>query len=225
MRSARAPPTSRLSSADDRRFRARLAEVLAERDEGIMAAYVEDESDVPYHRLRDALAAQTKQRARAPRLLRLRDHRCGRGVADDRHRRAAAGIRGRSRRPGRRHGLQDRTRRRAARRSPTSGCSRGRSRRATGCTSAAVSRTRSTAITVFERGPAVQRPSVSAGAVAKLWGLAEIQIGDRIGETGTDAAEPSVRAADAGVGRRRRHDPTTAHGSASPSPSSPSRTR
>src|SRR6187200_3287458 len=40
------------------------------------------------------------------------------------------------------------------------------------------------AINVFERGLAVQRPSVSAGAVAKLWGLAEIQIGDRIGETG-----------------------------------------
>jgi ribosomal protection tetracycline resistance protein len=34
----------------------------------------------------------------------------------------------------------------------------------------------------------VQRPSVSAGAVAKLWGLHEIQIGDRIGETGTDGA-------------------------------------
>jgi ribosomal protection tetracycline resistance protein len=46
-----------------------------------------------------------------------------------------------------------------------------------------------TAIAVFERGPAVQRPSVSAGAVAKLWGLAEIRIGDRIGETGTDASD------------------------------------
>ena len=46
-----------------------------------------------------------------------------------------------------------------------------------------------TAITVFERGPAVQSPSVSAGAVAKLWGLSEIQVGDRIGETGTDASD------------------------------------
>jgi ribosomal protection tetracycline resistance protein len=46
-----------------------------------------------------------------------------------------------------------------------------------------------TAITVFERGPAVQRPAVSAGAVAKLWGLSEIQVGDRIGETGTDASD------------------------------------
>src|SRR5205085_3390571 len=46
-----------------------------------------------------------------------------------------------------------------------------------------------TAITVFERGPAVQRPWVSAGAVAKLWGLSEIQVGDRVGETGTDASD------------------------------------
>jgi len=46
-----------------------------------------------------------------------------------------------------------------------------------------------TAITVFESGPAVQRPAVSAGEVAKLWGLSEIQVGDRIGEIGTDAAD------------------------------------
>ena len=42
-----------------------------------------------------------------------------------------------------------------------------------------------TAIAVFERGRAVQRPSVSAGAIGKLWGLREIQIGDRIGGPGT----------------------------------------
>jgi ribosomal protection tetracycline resistance protein len=39
-----------------------------------------------------------------------------------------------------------------------------------------------TAIAVFGRGPAVQRSSVSAGGVAKLWGLADIQVGDSIGE-------------------------------------------
>jgi ribosomal protection tetracycline resistance protein len=44
-----------------------------------------------------------------------------------------------------------------------------------------------TAIAAFERGPAVQRSSVSAGSVGKLWGLDEIRIGDRIGETGADA--------------------------------------
>ncbi len=39
-----------------------------------------------------------------------------------------------------------------------------------------------TALAVFERGPAVQRPSAHAGAVAKVWGLHDVQIGDRIGE-------------------------------------------
>jgi ribosomal protection tetracycline resistance protein len=47
-----------------------------------------------------------------------------------------------------------------------------------------------TGIAVFERGPAVQRPSVAAGAVAKLWGLADVQIGDRIGEAGAAAMRP-----------------------------------
>ena len=47
-----------------------------------------------------------------------------------------------------------------------------------------------TAIAVFEQGPAVQRQSVAAGGVAKLWGLADIQIGDRIGESGATAARP-----------------------------------
>src|SRR3989442_12695482 len=41
--------------------RTRLTEVLAERDDGILAAYVEDEAGVPYRRLRQALAAQTKR--------------------------------------------------------------------------------------------------------------------------------------------------------------------
>ncbi len=38
-----------------------------------------------------------------------------------------------------------------------------------------------TRIDVFELGSTVQRPSVSAGSVAKLWGLADIRVGDRLG--------------------------------------------
>ncbi|CAM3498543.1 translation factor GTPase family protein [Kibdelosporangium persicum] len=38
-----------------------------------------------------------------------------------------------------------------------------------------------TAISVFDRGPAVRRQEVSAGQIGKLWGLGEIRIGDRIG--------------------------------------------
>jgi ribosomal protection tetracycline resistance protein len=39
-----------------------------------------------------------------------------------------------------------------------------------------------TAISVFDHGMAVQRQAVSAGEIAKLWGLGEIQIGDMVGE-------------------------------------------
>ena len=40
---------------------ARLAEILAERDEGILAAYVDDELGLPYARLRQELAVQTRR--------------------------------------------------------------------------------------------------------------------------------------------------------------------
>ncbi|MFB9305031.1 GTP-binding protein [Kibdelosporangium philippinense] len=39
-----------------------------------------------------------------------------------------------------------------------------------------------TAITVFDRGPASPSSAVSAGQIAKLWGLNDIRIGDQIGE-------------------------------------------
>jgi ribosomal protection tetracycline resistance protein len=38
-----------------------------------------------------------------------------------------------------------------------------------------------TAISVFAGGPAARRESVSAGEIGKLWGLAEIQVGDAVG--------------------------------------------
>ncbi|MFL6034272.1 MAG: GTP-binding protein [Gaiellaceae bacterium] len=43
-----------------------------------------------------------------------------------------------------------------------------------------------TALAVFEHGGAVPRPSARAGAIAKVWGLHEIQIGDRIGDARAD---------------------------------------
>ncbi|MBE1464388.1 elongation factor G [Kibdelosporangium phytohabitans] len=39
-----------------------------------------------------------------------------------------------------------------------------------------------TAISVFDRGPAVRGASVGAGQIGKLWGLSEVRIGDHIGE-------------------------------------------
>ena len=39
-----------------------------------------------------------------------------------------------------------------------------------------------TAIRVFEHGSDVQRPSVTAGEIAKLWGLGDVRVGDPLGE-------------------------------------------
>jgi ribosomal protection tetracycline resistance protein len=56
---------------------------------------------------------------------------------------------------------------------------------------------KTTAIAVFERGGAVQRTHVSAGAIARIWGLHEAQVGDRIGDpetagTPTQFAPPTL---------------------------------
>ena len=177
-----------LSSAEDPVFPARLAEVLAERDEGIMAAYVDDESDLRYHLLREALAFQTKQALVHP--VFFGSAVTGAGVES-----LMAGI---NELLPASTGDPD---------GPVAGAVFKIERVASGEKIAYVRMFSGTihtrdllrfgrgledkvnAITVFERGPAVQRPSVSAGAVAKLWGLPEIQIGDRIGETGNDASD------------------------------------
>ncbi|MDQ3480222.1 MAG: TetM/TetW/TetO/TetS family tetracycline resistance ribosomal protection protein, partial [Actinomycetota bacterium] len=46
-----------------------------------------------------------------------------------------------------------------------------------------------TAMSVFDRGAAVRRTSVTAGQIGKLWGLTDIQIGDPIGAPRTPTAE------------------------------------
>jgi ribosomal protection tetracycline resistance protein len=176
-----------LSGADDDQFLSRLAEVLAERDEGILVAYVEDESGFPYHRLREELADQAKRALVHP--VFFGSAITGAGVEP-----LVAGIADLL--PAS-EGDPD---------SPVSGTVFKIERGASGQKIAYVRmfsgtiRTRDrlqfgparegkvTAVAVFERGSAAQRPSVSAGAVAKLWGLQEVKIGDRIGETGTDGA-------------------------------------
>ena len=69
-----------------------------------------------------------------------------------------------------------------------------------------------TALRVFADGDAVQRETVQAGEIAKLWGLGEIQIGDWLGEQRLDAEhhfapptfESVVEAADPADGQRLR---------------------
>jgi ribosomal protection tetracycline resistance protein len=47
-----------------------------------------------------------------------------------------------------------------------------------------------TAISVFDRGSAVRRASVAAGRIGKLWGLDGIRVGDPIGAPRTTSPEP-----------------------------------
>ena len=160
---------------------ARLAELLAERDDGIMAAYVEDESHVPSDLLHDALAAQTRRAVVHPVF-------CGSAVTGDGLDALRSGIAellpaGGGDPDGPAPGAVFKIERGAngekvAYTRMFSGTVRVRERLRIGQGLEA----KVTAIAVFEHGPAVQRPQVSAGAVAKLWGLAEIQVGDTIGE-------------------------------------------
>src|SRR6188472_1602261 len=177
-----------LSSAQDTGFRERLAELLAERDEGIMAAYVEGESEVGFQQLLDALADQTGRALVHP--VFFGSAVTGAGV-DSLMTGIAALLPAAAGDPD----------------GPVAGTVFKIERAANGEKVAYVRMFSGTihtrdrlpfgrgledkvnAINVFERGLAVQRPAVSAGAVAKLWGLPEIQIGDRIGEPGTDAAD------------------------------------
>ena len=197
-----------MAGFEDNEFRARLAEVLAERDDELLAAYLDEElSD---DRLRAGLVAQTGRAEVHP--VFFGSAVTGAGVAALR-----AGI---------------------AELLPTSSGDpdepvAGRvfkiERGASGEKVAYVRmdsgtvavrdlvgfgsdlEAKVTAIEAFEHGRSTRRVSVAAGGIGKLWGLHEIQIGDRIGAPGTDGTT--------------RQFPATAPGSASPSRSSPSRTR
>jgi ribosomal protection tetracycline resistance protein len=175
----------RLWGADDAGFRARLAEVLAECDDGILAAYVENEAGVPEGRVRDALVAQTKRALVHPVFFGSAITGAGvdplmAGVAELLP--AATGdadgpVSGTVFKIERGTGGE-----KIAYVRVFSGTVRTRDRLRFG----RGDEDKVTAIGVFERGSIARRASVSAGEIAKLWGLGNVQIGDRIGEVGTD---------------------------------------
>ena len=168
--SARLTPA--IAPVDDR---AKLAEVLADRDESLLAAYVEGDG-LPYRRLRAELAAQTGRALVHP--VFVGSARTGEGVDD-----LMAGIAellpasaGDAEGPA--SGSVFKIERGTAGEKIAyvrmfSGTVHARER---------LNDEKVTAISVFDAGDAEQRASVSAGEIAKLWGLGSIQIGDRIGE-------------------------------------------
>jgi ribosomal protection tetracycline resistance protein len=165
----------------DPAFRARLAELVAERDAGILEAYVDDEAGVELPRLRRALAAQTGRAQVHPVFFGSAITGAGveplmAGVAELLP--AAAGD---ADGPG--SGLVFKVERgpsgdRIAYARMFSGTVHTRERLRFGHDV----EDKVTAISVFERGSAQRRASVSAGQIGKLWGLRQVQIGDRIGQ-------------------------------------------
>jgi ribosomal protection tetracycline resistance protein len=167
-------------TAADRRFTARLAEVLAEHDEGLLAAYVDDEATVAYDDLRRALAAQTR-RARVHPVY-FGSAITGAGVDA-----LAAGIRellpaAQGDVDGPLSGTVFKVERGPAGEKLAyvrmfSGTLRTRERLRLADDDAA----KVTAISVFDRGGAVERASVGAGEIGRLRGLESVSIGDAIG--------------------------------------------
>jgi ribosomal protection tetracycline resistance protein len=159
---------------------ARLASLLAERNDAILAAYVDDETQISDRRLREELAAQTKRALVHP--VFFGSAKTGAGVDS-----LMSAI------------TQLLPARGGDAEGPLSGAvfkvDRGRSRekiayvRMFSGTLRTRDRVRSrgggeqkvTAISVFQDGAAVRRPSVGSGQIAQLWGLADVQIGDTIG--------------------------------------------
>jgi ribosomal protection tetracycline resistance protein len=165
---------------DDARFTSRLASALAERDDALLAAYVDDETSVSYRRLREELAAQTKRALVHPvffgsaitgagveslmsgiaELLPAADRDVDGPVSGSvfKIERGPAGEK-------------------IAFVRMFSGTVRTRDRLRFGQDA----ERKVTAISVFDHGSAVRRGEVSAGEIGKLWGLGEIQIGHAIG--------------------------------------------
>jgi ribosomal protection tetracycline resistance protein len=174
------------SGEGDAAFRARLTEVLAERDDRMLAAYVEGDTGLTYRQLRAALAAQTGRALVHPVFFGSAITGAGigplmAGIAEL----LPAAI-----------GDAD---------GPVSGSTFKIERGSSGQKIAYVRmfsgtvhardrlpfgrglEDKVTSIAVFVRGSAVQQSAISAGEIGKLWGLAEIQIGDRIGQVATEA--------------------------------------
>jgi len=171
---------------DDEDFGLRLTELLAEHDEVLLADYVAGEQAVGYQRLRSELAVQTARALVYP--VFFGSAITGAGVAG-----LTAGIAellpaaaGAADGPvtGRIFKIERGANgEKVAYVRMFSGTVRLRDRLRFG----ADREGRVIALAVIDRGPAAARPSVTAREIAKVWGLAEIQIGDWIGEP--DAGE------------------------------------
>lgn len=174
--------------AADADFTSRLVDLLADHDDAFLAAYVDDETRVSYRRLRGELAAQTGQALVHP--VFFGSAITGAGVDS-----LISGIT--ELLPAAEGDVDD----------PVSGTvfkvERGQAgeKIAYARMFSGTVRVRDqlqlsqdneekvTAISVFERGSSVERASVTAGQIGRLWGLGDVRIGDPIGIPGTTPSE------------------------------------
>jgi ribosomal protection tetracycline resistance protein len=170
----------------DAGFTARLADVLADRDDALLAAYVADDAAVTHRELRGVLAAQTARALVHP--VFAGSAITGAGVdalmAGVRELLPAAG----GDPAGQVSGTVFKVERGPAGEKIAyvrmfSGTARVRDRLGPRLGAGKV-----TAISVFDRGAAVPRTEVAAGQIGKLWGLGDVRIGDAIGEPPRRAA-------------------------------------
>jgi ribosomal protection tetracycline resistance protein len=179
-------------TAADATFSASLAPRLAENDDALMASYIEDETSITYSQLRTHLMAQTGQALVHP--VYFGSATTGAGVEDvsggiaellpatevDPNGPLSATVFKVERGPSGEKIAYVRV---------FSGTLKTRDRlmfhRDQDRSADHVSGRKITAIAVFDRGSAIQHPSVQAGQIGKLWGLTDVQIGDAVGQART----------------------------------------
>ncbi|HKP17430.1 MAG TPA: translation factor GTPase family protein [Gaiellaceae bacterium] len=176
----------------DAGFRAQLVDVLAEHDDELLAAYVDDDATVSPRRLRDALVAQTRR-------AKLHPVFCGSAITGAGVAELIAGLA---------ELLPSAV---GDAEAPVSGTVFKIERGATGekiaylRMFAGTVRVRDllhfgrdgegkvTAMSVFDHGAAVPRPAVRGREIAKVRGLRDVQIGDTIGEVPRSAPRREFR--------------------------------
>jgi ribosomal protection tetracycline resistance protein len=177
---------------DDPAFRTALTEALADRDDSLLAAYVDNELAVTDRRLRRELAAQTRRSVVHP--VFFGSAITGEGVealraglvellpaeAGD----AGASVSGRIFKIDRGPASE-----KIAYVRMFTGTIHIRQRLHIQTVSGGDAEAKATAISVSDKGTWVRRPELSAGEIGRLWGLGEVQVGDVIGQPPATASQ------------------------------------
>ncbi len=166
--------------AHDAAFTTRLADVLADHDDGFLAAYLEDETAVSHDQQRSSLAAAVRRGCVHPVFYGSASTGAGVGALTGALREFLPAAPGNADGPV--SGVIFKVERgpageKIAYARMFSGTVRARDQLRFGGDREG----RVTAIRVFGRGPAVPRVGVTGGQIAKLWGLSAIRIGDTLG--------------------------------------------